>query len=716
MRALVRLGAAAMLVLAVVGDAEAARKRTRKAPTPNRQQATARPDRALYDSAAASLASLKKSPSRQGRRGEWEAVALKFRKVVDRYPKSSWCDDALLNVGNLYREMADRFDNARYRAEAIKSYRWIVAEYPASRLGERALFAVYELGRDSASKDKTAEAAKAYLAAYPRGPHAAALRDTLRKRAPEKVASLPDPPPPGTSEVFDLREWGGDSSVRVVLDLDRMVELHHGRRDDDKDRLVVGLSGARLHPNLADRDLKRDAGLLRGARLVSKTAKDVDLVLDFANLDSYTVFYLQNPLRLVIDAQAAASAPPLVASIPTPAPSVAPAPPPPPPLPEPAQPPRGIDSAVDLLPSAPAPAAATPTLPLPSSDAGEDTVLTSEDQHRVVQAAPSPAPSAPPSPAPGVVVDRRKHPVHLKKEEPKQPEIKPTPAPTPEPTPEPVVEKVTDSKPRVSASPSAPPQTNRDGSYSLARQLGLKARKIVIDAGHGGHDPGTIGHGGLQEKDLVLDVALRLEKRLREELGVEVVMTRDKDEFVELVERTAIANSGNADLFLSIHANSSRSRKARGIETYYLNFAGTPHAESVAARENAASAATMKDLQGLVKTIMLNTKIPESRDFAAAVQESMVDNVRSVSPETPDRGVHTAPFYVLIGATMPSVLAEIAFVSHPDEERLLKKSDFRDTIAESLLGGVRSYLGTLPAGSLMTGSNVLPPSRARSKR
>jgi len=249
----------------------------------------------------------------------------------------------------------------------------------------------------------------------------------------------------------------------------------------------------------------------------------------------------------------------------------------------------------------------------------------------------------------------------------------------------------------ASRSPAAPlpPQANRAGSYSLARQLGLGARRIVIDAGHGGHDPGTIGRGGLQEKDLVLDVALRVQRLVREELGAEVVMTRSTDVFVPLEERTAIANSREADLFLSIHANSSRNPKAKGIETYFLNFAADPHAESVAARENAISAATLKDLQNLVKAITLNTKIDESRDFAASVQEAMVENMRASDPEIQDRGVHTAPFYVLIGANMPSVLAEIAFVSHPDEERLLKSGEQRERIAWGLLEGVRTYLEAL---------------------
>jgi N-acetylmuramoyl-L-alanine amidase len=239
------------------------------------------------------------------------------------------------------------------------------------------------------------------------------------------------------------------------------------------------------------------------------------------------------------------------------------------------------------------------------------------------------------------------------------------------------------------------PQVNRAGSYSLARQLGLGARKIVIDAGHGGHDPGTLGKAGLQEKDLVLDVAVRLQRLVRDELGAEVVMTRATDVFVPLEERTAIANAQGADLFLSIHANSSRNPSARGVETYFLSFAQDPHAEAVAARENAISPATLKDLQNLVKAIALNSKIDESRDFAASIQESMVQSLRPLSPDLPDRGVRTAPFYVLIGANMPSILAEIAFVSNPQEERALRTPDRRDLIARSLLDGVRSYLDSL---------------------
>jgi N-acetylmuramoyl-L-alanine amidase len=270
--------------------------------------------------------------------------------------------------------------------------------------------------------------------------------------------------------------------------------------------------------------------------------------------------------------------------------------------------------------------------------------------------------------------------------------------------------------PSPTAAPQAP-QTNRTGSYSLARQLGLSARRIVIDAGHGGHDPGTIGRGGLQEKDLVLDVAQRLATLVREQLGADVIMTRDSDVFIPLEERTAIANSKGADLFLSIHANSSRSPKARGIETYFLNFAADPHAEEVAARENSISAATMKDLQNLVKAITLNSKIDESRDFASSVHESLVENLRPGHPDIQDRGVRTAPFYVLIGANMPSILAEIAFVSNPDEEKLLRGPERRDEIAKSLFGGVKKYLDGLNrnASQKLT-KNAPPPIVVKGKR
>jgi N-acetylmuramoyl-L-alanine amidase len=242
--------------------------------------------------------------------------------------------------------------------------------------------------------------------------------------------------------------------------------------------------------------------------------------------------------------------------------------------------------------------------------------------------------------------------------------------------------------------PAAPPPKNLNGSFSIARQLGLGVSRIVIDPGHGGHDPGALGKG-VAEAELVLDVALRLERLLQSVPGVEVILTRRTDEFIQLQQRTAIANREGADLFLSIHANASANRQARGIETYFLNFANTMSAAAVAARENAASGQAMSALPDIVKAITLNNKLDESRDFATEVQRVMVDRLRASNRSVKDLGVKQAPFVVLIGAAMPSVLAEISFVTNAQEARLLKTSTYRQRIAEALFAAIRKYQGRL---------------------
>ena len=233
------------------------------------------------------------------------------------------------------------------------------------------------------------------------------------------------------------------------------------------------------------------------------------------------------------------------------------------------------------------------------------------------------------------------------------------------------------------------------GDRSLTRALGLKIGKIVIDAGHGGHDTGTIGPNGLLEKDLVLDVSKRLGRLLESRLGAEVVYTRRDDTFIPLETRTAIANRERADLFISIHANSSRDADARGVETYYLNFTSSPEALEVAARENAVSEKSIHELQDLVKKIAMKEKIDESREFAGDVQESLYGGLALHNAGVRDRGIKKAPFIVLIGANMPSILAEISFVSNPADERKLETPEHRQRIAESLYRGVSKYVNGL---------------------
>ena len=246
-----------------------------------------------------------------------------------------------------------------------------------------------------------------------------------------------------------------------------------------------------------------------------------------------------------------------------------------------------------------------------------------------------------------------------------------------------------DAGPARAAVPTA------DGETSLVRALGLKIGRIVIDAGHGGHDSGTLGADGIQEKDVVLDVALRLGKLLHDRLGAEIIYTRSDDTFIPLETRTAIANKAQADLFLSIHANSSQDESARGVETYYLNFTSDPTALDVAARENAVSDQSIHQLSDLVKKIALKDKIAESREFAGDVEDSLYAGLEKGNAGLKDRGVKKAPFVVLIGANMPSILAEISFVTNPRDAEQLLEPEYRERVAESLYKGVAKYEGGL---------------------
>jgi N-acetylmuramoyl-L-alanine amidase len=240
----------------------------------------------------------------------------------------------------------------------------------------------------------------------------------------------------------------------------------------------------------------------------------------------------------------------------------------------------------------------------------------------------------------------------------------------------------------------APPSANARGGYSMARQLGLRVGRIVIDPGHGGRDPGAMGQG-TSESAITLDIALRLEKLLAKEPGVEVVLTRRTDEFVTLQERPEIASRENADLFVSIHVNAHRDKSISGVETFLLNFASTPDAAAVAARENASSSLTMSHLNDLVKQIALGNKLQESNDLAGHVQGALVKKLTPANRSLRDLGVKQAPFVVLVGAAMPSVLVEVAFLTNSLESRLLATGAYRQKIAEGLLDGLRRYLRTL---------------------
>jgi N-acetylmuramoyl-L-alanine amidase len=263
-----------------------------------------------------------------------------------------------------------------------------------------------------------------------------------------------------------------------------------------------------------------------------------------------------------------------------------------------------------------------------------------------------------------------------------------TPKPAPPPPPPATASSTTNRNPDAETKSITPAKSTNNGKTSLVRSLGLKLSRVVIDAGHGGHDTGSIGPAGYTEKELVLDVAKRLKALIEAELGSEVLMTRQDDSFVPLESRTSIANDQQADLFISIHANSSRVRSVRGVETYYLSFTSySREALETASRENAASELSIHELQDVVKKIMLQDKVDESRELAQHVGRALAARKGAGM----DRGVKQAPFVVLIGANMPSVLAEICFISNPQDEKQVRNPATRQAIAESLFEGVRSY-------------------------
>ncbi|MBW1717942.1 MAG: N-acetylmuramoyl-L-alanine amidase [Deltaproteobacteria bacterium] len=250
--------------------------------------------------------------------------------------------------------------------------------------------------------------------------------------------------------------------------------------------------------------------------------------------------------------------------------------------------------------------------------------------------------------------------------------------------------------------PSCTPQSSKihkktkdqlkDNGLSLAQQLSLCVKRVVIDAGHGGKDPGAIGPTGLREKDVVLKIAKKVASRLKKDLACQVILTRKKDRFLPLTQRTAIANARKADLFVSIHANAAPSRRASGVETYFLNFALDEEAMRVAARENATSTKRIGDLKHILNDIMKNTKVDESSRLASYVQREVVSNLRKEYSNVKSKGVKQAPFFVLIGARMPSVLVEVSFISNRKEEGRLKSDHYLDRVAEGIVNGIKSYI------------------------
>lgn len=469
-------------------------------------------------------------------------------------------------------------------------------------------------------------------------------------------------------ELKEIRFWSLGDITRVVVQFDGEFRYKWARLENPP-RVFFDLPEARLSiDGMKERGRMRvipvNDPALKQIRYAENTPGSSRVVLDLAGDYEFTASQLANPPRLIIEIRGPAEPDGKVEVSRT---GVVKPDSPTPVVPAPASSRTTLVGSSELSPvpvrsAATSPASRPPATTLPPATATR-----------------SPAETPAPPPATPAVPDRSaSEPTILETAS-----AKPTPgavAPR-EPEPAPV------------AKPAARSAT---GQQSLTRALGLKISRIVLDPGHGGKDQGTQGVSGLLEKDLVLDLARRVRALLEERLGCEVVLTRDEDIFIPLEERTAIANRVRADLFISLHANSSPFRLASGPETYYLDFTSSRESMDLAARENASSNKSVSDLQDIVKKIALKDKRDESRDFAARMQRALFKSQAAGSPgKKRNRGVKAAPFIVLVGAEMPSILVEVGFLSNKLEEGSLKKEGYRQSVAEAVYNGLQSYIASL---------------------
>ncbi|HUD65223.1 MAG TPA: N-acetylmuramoyl-L-alanine amidase [Candidatus Sulfotelmatobacter sp.] len=677
-----------------------------------------------------------------------EAIG-QYRFLRREYPGSKYRCDALFTIGEIYSDDLNNPEQAR------ATFQEFLNRYPHNRLVEDAQQAIAELDRQTeatknaeaesiaGAEKRTVEAAKnsgtekrpsqaEKKAGKQRPDNDRADKDDTDSPAEDADAHASTPqeasghdsghPSAGLPRVTGIRHWSTPDYTRVAIDLESEVKFW-SQRIDNPDRIFFDLRDTKLASTLVGKSFDVDDGFLKKIRVAQFQPGRTRVVLEVDDLSDYDAFLLPNPYRLIIDIHGKnkdkaknarvreSKVPPESGAGGT----------------EPVENEDSqevqskIESKKEDLRSKVGKA------PVNRQDVGDDVTVTpnsdpwglkTPSQSGSAQAAVAKANSREVKAVTKVVVDaddddevppvtaaQRKHPVSATTASGKKGN-RSTDRELPADDKLASADRTRTTRPHGKSSP----QPNKDadesadireasptarGDRSLIRALGLKIGKIVIDPGHGGHDTGTIGPNGLEEKDLVLEVGRRLGKLLETRLGAEVVYTRKNDTFIPLETRTAIANQQRADLFISIHANSSQDPAARGVETYYLNFTSSPEALEVAARENAVSEKSIYELQDLVKKIALKEKIEESREFAGDVQESLHSGLAVKSPGIRNRGVKKAPFIVLIGANMPSILAEISFVSNPGDEHRLETSEYRQRIAESLYRGIAKYVNGL---------------------
>ncbi len=592
-------------------------------------------------------------------RENWLKGTGNFRRIYLAEPKSELAPACLFMLGRLYYDMFKKFGQGIDLGEAISYYRDVDTLFPGNRLADDALYAVgLMLYTDVSDPKRAADTFSTIITEYPNGDMRSAAETELKRLSKYYEIPLPeemldDTPLTRLTNIMPPKYWSSRDYTRIVVQTSGPTTYREElleRVGNQPRRLYIDFQNSYIEPRYRS-PIPIEDGLLRQVRTGQFSPDTVRVVLDIESISDYKIFSLPDPFRVVIDVKGQKKPKPHEIA------AVAPLSPPPVPpqpfgQPGPAAPPPASPS--NAL-SQPGPSTAGSGSTPPAGTGGEAPLPSRTDADQLASGQ-----------APVIILkDSRKLAAAV----------------TPEPRSAP--------SPPARSVPAAPSAVGGQ-ELSLAQQLGLGIGTIVIDPGHGGKDPGAIAFG-MKEKDIVLKTGQRLAVHLRQKLGATVILTRDDDRFLPLEERTAIANTNSADLFISLHINAHPSPDIRGFETYFLNLTTNAEAMRVAARENATSTHQLSDLQDILSDILRNSKINESSRLADRVHGSIDTGLSQSHFGVKDMGVKQAPFYVLIGAEMPAILIEIAFISNPDDAKLLGDDNFIDKLAEQITHGISQY-------------------------
>jgi len=618
--------------------------------------------------------------------------AKAYRQVHIKDPHFKHSPEAIYAEALLYEEMGDRFSSLDFYKTAARRFQLLVKHYPGNSNCPDALLRMgYILKRNIGDEIAAQEAFQALKNHYK---YSAAARQLSVKEAPVKIPAAPvvkpaartDPETTSSASIESVCHQTTDKFTRVTIQLDSSAKYIKDRLSKP-DRLYFDLKDTQLGKALKAQTIHVDDTRLQQIRISAKNGDTIRIVLDLAGAMDYSISELATPFRIVVDLfskeesaahlkKSAAPASEPQASTTAKLNSV--------PLPK--EPPRAITE----IPPLQAGNSSQSQAPNPGENKKPQAVqevkgIQSKKEPPLTESASKSTQADPVLDArvtlPLSVIEKQNSPLKSSQET--------------ESGKENVAKASIDTKTLSDQSSQKAAMPASRESRTLTRMLGLKIGRIVIDPGHGGQDLGTVGPGGLYEKDLVLSLARELKALLIKNIGAEVFLTRDEDVFLSLEERSAIANRYRADLFISIHANSSRHRSISGVETYYLDFAKTSAEREIAARENASASSSLHELEDLVRKIAQADRSSESRELAFMVQKSLYAGSKKVIPSTQNRGVRSAPFIVLIGANMPSILVEVAFISNPRVEKILKSEANKDHLVKALYSGIEDYMKTL---------------------